>query len=134
MGREISNTSGSLTKTGNGTLTLSGTQDYDTLHVAAGNLNLDNLLGTGGSTLTVDATTNTNISVSQTLAALNIGDGAVVTLGGPALSPAPSFADLSGGAALGAAAVPEPGSLSLLAMGALAFLRRRRRAQVAIIR
>ena len=81
----------------------------------AGKLLIDTVLGTGATTL--NATQGeTHLAQSQTLTALNISDGAIVTLADvPPFSPAPGFA-----------AVPEPGALSLLALGALALLRRRR--------
>ena len=64
------------------------------------------------------------------LAALNINDGAVVTLG--ALAPAPSFPGDFGGetSALvhgGTQAVPEPGSVALLFGGIMTLLGLRRR-------
>lgn len=74
-------------KTGAGTLTIVGEQTYNTLTTSDGTTNLNSALGTGASTLNTDATTN--ISVSQTLAALNIGEGAIGT---PAPTPpAPVF-------------------------------------------
>ena len=57
---------------------------------------------------------------SSSMNSLEIGPGAVVTLGGPALAPAEQLAG-------GAAAVPEPGSLGLALLGALGLLSRRRR-------
>ena len=48
-------------------------------------------VGNGGSTLNADAIVN--IGTSQTLAALNIGAGAVVTLDSTLPSPAPAFGD-----------------------------------------
>ena len=91
-----------------------------------GATNLNSALGTGASTLNANATTN--ISVSQTLAALNIGDGAVVALTNPP-PPAPAFAagnDIFGQtgedlAASATQAVPEPGAAALL-LSALAML------------
>lgn len=124
-----------LTKIGAGKLVLAGTQTYATLDTEAGRTDIASALGTGTSSLIANA--ETNISVSQTLAALNIGDGAVVTLGSP-LPPAPAFAEEFGGAALEIGGgeltgtpiqgVPEPGSVALVLGGVLALLGRRRRA------
>ena len=110
----------SLTKIGNGILNLEGTQTYSTLTTSAGTTNIDSALGTGSSTLNADATTN--IGVSQTFAALNIGAGAVVTL-----TASPSLSAFGGGRS--SAVVPEPGTIGLLFVGALGVLGRRRRSQ-----
>jgi len=110
-----------LTKTGTGTLTLSGTPNYGTLHTTDGITNVDSSFIGGTSTVNADATTN--FGVSQTLAALNIGNGAVVTFGaGPEAEPGAGATS-----AFGAATVPEPGSLGLLVVGALGLLGRRSR-------
>ena len=109
-----------LTKLGAGTLTLAGTQSYATLTTSAGTTNLQSALGTGNSILNANATTN--ITVSQTLAALNIGNGAVVTFG----TGAASFSASDGDGATLAAVVPEPGAVSLLVIGSLGLLWRRR--------
>ena len=110
-----------LTKTGPGRLTLDGAQTYATLTTQEGRTDLASALGTGAST--VNANAETNFGVSQTLAALNIGDGATVTFGNP-LPAAPALADdFAGGSAQ---AVPEPGSLVLLFLGGAAMLARRR--------
>src|SRR4030095_15927287 len=74
-----------LTKIGAGKLAILGVQTYDTLTTEAGRTDLGTALGTGTSTINANATTN--LGVSQTLSALNIGAGGVVTLG--ALPPAP---------------------------------------------
>lgn len=105
----------SLTKSGDGTLILDGAQNYDTLTTSGGITDLNGALGTGTSVLNADA--DTNIGSSQTLAALNIGDGATVTFTAIAPPPAPAFAP-----------VPEPGACGLLAGGSvlLSFARRRR--------
>lgn len=113
----------SLTKTG------AGTQTYTTLTASAGTTHLESALGTGTSTLNADAIVN--IGTSQTLAALNIGAGGMVTFGSaPAPSPAFGEADplaAQFGAQPSAASVPEPGTLSLLLPGILGLLRRPRR-------
>jgi autotransporter-associated beta strand protein len=142
-------TGGTLTKTGAGPLTLAGTLTFDTLTTTAGTTHINSAFGTGTSTLNANAATT--ISVSQKLAALNIGAGAVVTIGAApspqelafligdanpqpgdsAASPAPfeagdpTFAPAAGigGEASGmAASVPEPGSLIALLSGAGTFL------------
>ena len=101
-----------LEKQGAGTLTLRGTQDYFTLTTSAGTTNVNSMLGTGFSIVNANATTN--FGVSQTLAELNIGTGAIVTLGSAA--PAPALA-----------AVPEPGTCGLLVAGLLHLIARRHR-------
>ena len=110
-----------LTKSGNGALTLAGTQTYSTLNANGGVTNVNSALGTGTSTLNANATTN--INASQTLAALSIGAGVEVTFGdGMAFAGGP---EKFGAPAL----VPEPGSMGLLLVGALGFLSRRRRVE-----
>ena len=127
---------GTATKVGTGKFELDGLQDYATLNTQGGRTDLNNTLGTGTSVINADA--QTNITVSQTLGALNIGLGAVVNFGSPA-PPAPAFAgegfagdlpdfdnaapaDLAGAPVQG---VPEPGSAALLLTAALGFLARR---------
>ena len=73
----------------------------------AGDLDITGALGTGGVTLNANAG-ETNIGANETFTALNIANGATVTLG--AIAPAPAFA-----------AVPEPGIGALL-LSALGFL------------
>jgi hypothetical protein len=89
----------------------------------------------GSGTSTINANAATNINANQTLAALNIGADGVVTLAEIMPSPAPvDFTPVGGEgwaidglASVSVAAVPEPGSLSLLCLGALAIFGRRRR-------
>lgn len=116
----ISGPGNTLTKTGDGTLTLTGSQDYATLNANLGVTNLNSALGAGISTLNANSTVN--ITVGQTLAALNIADGVVVTFGDGL--PFAGGADKFGS---GAAVVPEPGSIGLLLAGALGLAARRRR-------
>ena len=112
----ISGAGNTLTKTGSGTLKINGAQTYGTLTTGAGRTDVNSALGTGTSTVNANATTN--ISTSQTLAALNIGAGAVVTFS----QTPPPFAGFRAGV------VPEPSSgvLLLSGLGALLALRRRR--------
>lgn len=70
-------TGSTLTKLGTGTLNLNGAQNYRALTTNAGTTNVNGSF-TGG-TATVNANATTNFWASQTLAALNIGDGAEVT-------------------------------------------------------
>ncbi len=124
---------GGITKIGNGTLTLSGTQTYSVLNANGGTTNLASALGSGNSTAHVASTAMLNIGVNQTLASLVIDDGGVVTLGAlaPALAPALFAEDLGGASAGlawgGAQAVPEPGSAALLLGGMLALFGIRQR-------
>jgi autotransporter-associated beta strand protein len=91
------NGSASLTKTGSGTLYLSGAQNYATLNANAGTTIVDSARGTsvlntnggvtsinstlGNGTAVINANATTNLSGNQTLSALTIGAGAVVTFG-----------------------------------------------------
>lgn len=118
-------TGSTLTKVGNGTLSIYGTQTYATLVTSGGTTTVNTPVGTGASTVFANA--NTNFTVSQTLAALNIGDGATVVLG-TSLAPAPALEFAMSESAVAAAAVPEPTSLGLLLVSALGMLARRRRA------
>jgi autotransporter-associated beta strand protein len=143
----ISETGGArtLTKVGAGTLTLSGPQAYSSLAASEGRTTLDSSLANAtitnaaGAILNVNANANgstvnvagnTDFSVSQTLAALNIGDGGMVRLGSPAFAAASDAStapeDLFAGAADPVQPVPEPGSFGLLALGVLGLPGRRR--------
>ena len=88
-----------IDKVGTGELTLDGALDFNTLTVSEGQVNIG----------------------SATLDALNIADGATVVLTGP---PPPAPAELPAGAT--PQAVPEPGAISLLLLGALGLFGRRR--------
>ncbi len=116
----------SLTKTGDGTLTLSGAQLYDTLTTSGGTTNINGVLGTAAGSASVHANASTRFgSVSQTLASLTIGAGATVTF----TSGAAAFGGGGKGASQGGSAVvPEPSAFALLLVGTLGMLARRRRA------
>ncbi len=126
----------SLTKTGAGRLALDGAQNYLLLTTNVGKTDVNGAF-TGG-TATVNANAITNFTVSQTLAALNIANGVVVTLGNPppAAPGAAGDGDDTGFAALGAdlganapavQGVPEPGTATLLLGGLATMLGLRRR-------
>ena len=122
--------SGSLSKDGAGLLNIdSGAQTYKTLTTAAGagatNVNVA-LTGTGGTNVVAHGNLKFG-SVSQELNSLTIGAGATVTFTSDA-----ALGAFSGGGGKargfgGTAAVPEPGTLGLLLVGALSWLHRRRR-------
>ena len=125
----VTSTGGGLTKTGGGTLNLDhALQSYDALTASAGTTNVNGILGTNPGLAVVTVAPSANLkfgTVSQTLSSLTIGAGGTVTFtSGPATG---SFG--GGGKAPtfdGPAAVPEPGALGLLLVGALGFLKRRR--------
>ena len=111
-------------------LELAGAQDYTTLNANSGATHLHGSFTAG--TATVNVLANLGIATSQTIGALNISDGATVTLDSALLSPpAPAFA--GGGIAdfgilqSGVQSVPEPGSVSLLLLGILRIAGRRLR-------
>ena len=109
---------------GGGVLNINGGQTYGALVTNGGITNVRTALGSGTSTITANATTN--IYVSQTLASLTIGNGAVVTFGdGLPFSTGPGKSAASFGGNPGV--VPEPGSIGLLVVGALGLMARRRR-------
>ena len=124
---DISGAGAALAKTGVGTLTLNGAQNYGTLTASAGTTNVNGTLGTGGSTVNASAGAKVKFgSLSQKLAALNIGAGATVTFTSGTATGAFSSGG-SDGKSPGAAAVPEPSALALAAFGTvlLGFQRRR---------
>ncbi|MCE9612208.1 MAG: autotransporter-associated beta strand repeat-containing protein [Chthoniobacter sp.] len=103
---------GTLVKIGAGVLTLAGAQDYRTLTINEGVTNVTGSFTDG--TATINANAATHFWASQTLSALHIGAGAVVTFS----SGAPSAA-LAGKAFQ--TTVPEPSS-GLLLFGASGLL------------
>ena len=115
-----------LIKADGGTWKLSGGNLYTgKTNVNGGTLNINGTLGAGTNVVNAKAGA-TNFGVSQTLAVLDIGDGAVVTLCAAAPAPASEFeGGFEGGETL--AAVPEPGSIGLLLAGAVAVFGRRRK-------
>jgi len=123
-----------ITKVGAGTLTfgpaagggsLAGVGD---LTAQDGTTNVNSVLGGGTSDVSVTGgTTKLRFgTVSQTLGSLTIGAGSTVVFTSGAASG--SFSgDEKGAGFAGAAAVPEPGTLGLLLLGALGAMNRRRR-------
>ncbi len=136
FGATSSVTGSTLTKIGTGNLTINGAQTYSVLNANAGTTNINTQLGTGNST--VNAAANVTFGASETLATLTIGSGATVALGGaaaapafaadldPIASPAPDDV-LSQSGNLASSPVPEPGGISLLFLGSLGLLNRRRK-------
>ena len=126
---------GSILKTGLGSLSLNGDQGYNALTVNDGTTNLNGALSTLTAAVTVNDSGNGTIlrigSVSQTLSSLTIGAGATVifTSGTATGSFSSDFKAPSGFASggFGSAAVPEPGTIGLLLVGALGVLHRRKR-------
>lgn len=122
----ITGTGGTLVKQGSGSLLLDGTQTYGTLTNENGETIVNSALGTGSSSVNVNAGTVKFGNVSQTLTSLSIGAGATVTFtSGTAL-----FTGSGAGKSASfdaTAAVPEPGIPGLLLVGALGILNRRRR-------
>ena len=100
------------------------------LTAQGGTTNVNSVLGGGTSNVSVTgATTKLKFgSVSQTLASLTIGAGSTVTFTSGLASGAFSGGGGKGASFGGTAAVPEPGTLGLLLVGALGMLNRRRRA------
>lgn len=113
---------GAFTKAGSGALTLTGALSMTTLTADEGTLNVNS----NAADADVVANAVVNFGVSQTLNSLDIGDGAVVTLGSALAAPAPEFARADSLAVQPAAAVPEPGTLALLLPAILGLLRRPR--------
>lgn len=116
-----------ILKTGSGKLALEGAQSYASLTNNAGRTDVSKAIGTGTSTVTANAGT-VNFGASQMLDSLVIGNGAEVTLSSPLpAAPEPGAAFDGGLAGAEVAAVPEPGSVALLAGGIVALLGFRRR-------
>jgi fibronectin-binding autotransporter adhesin len=137
---------GALTKTGDGTLTITGAQSYSTFNQEAGTTNLMTSLpnatinGDGGtlvinanasnSDVNVNAGNSTYFTASQTLASLTISDGGVAVLTSTPPAPFDESVAVFGeeaGVASSVAAVPEPSSFALLLLSASAHFCRRRR-------
>jgi len=125
-------TATSVTKTGTGVWDLNGNNTFTgPLTVDDGTLNVNGTLATGLAVTVTDTANGASTklrfgSVSQTLGSLTIGAGATVVFTSGLASGAFSGDDKGAGFA-GGAAVPEPGTLGLLLVGALGMLNRRRR-------
>ena len=125
-------TTGTLVKQGAGVLNLAAgaVLGFDTLTATGGTTNVNSALGTGTGTGVVAVSgAGTKLrfgSVSQTLSSLSIGAGSEVVFTSGVASGAFSGGDKSAALGGGSAVVPEPGTLSLLLVGALGLLNRRR--------
>jgi len=123
---------GTVVKTGAGVQNLDGTQNYDTLTASGGTLNVNGDVGTAPGTASVSVTgAGTKLrfgTVSQTLSSLTIGAGSTVVFTSGVASGAFSGGGGKTASLDASAAVPEPGTLGLLLVGALGMLNRRRRA------
>ena len=117
-----------MIKTGAESLTLDGNQIYDALTVSDGTLNVNGILGSGSTVVIVNDTPlgiSTQLrfgGVSQNLASLSIGEGALVTFSS-------NLASVAVGSSKGVATVPEPSSLTLLMLSVIGFLQRQRSRQ-----
>jgi hypothetical protein len=113
---------GGPTNLDDGRLSLNGVQDYPALTTEAGITTLNNVLGSGASSIVTNGTTHS--SRMHTLRALTVGATGVVVVGGPFAAAAVEFAAEEGfgeSALLGSsAAMPKPGSSCLLLLGAIA--------------
>ena len=120
-------------KTGAESLTLAGNQTYDALTVSDGTLNVNGVLGSGSTAVIVNDTPlgiSTQLrfgGVSQNLASLSIGEGALVTFSS-------NLGTAAVGSSKGVATVPEPSSLSLLMLSVIGFLHRRSSRQLSFRR
>ncbi len=139
MNRPISG-AGDVLKLGTGNITISGVNNFTgtfatlggttTLASPLANATINNAEGilninASATNSTVNVSAVTNFGTSQTLAELNIVDGAKATVGAlpSPLLPMDDALDFAEQAPLNP--VPEPASLSLLLLGALNFARRR---------
>jgi hypothetical protein len=104
----------SLTTSGAGTVNLEGAQNYAALNANAGTTNVDGSFS--GGAVTVGTNASLTFGASQTLTSLNIGGGATLT-----------FESSGTGAMVTPAAVPEPGTMALLASWTALILWRTRR-------
>jgi autotransporter-associated beta strand protein len=123
-----------LSTVGTGVINFGTTASLSSLYsltVTGGTTNVNSTLGAAGTAeVVVDGVGSPAKlrfgSVSQTLSSLTIGAGSTVVFTSGAASGAFSGDDKGAGFA-GGAAVPEPGTLGLLLVGALGMLNRRRR-------